>query len=212
MDSSEDYVPDSSEHIRQPNSDRWEAIAESFIRDARRSTVGVSTIRTWAESVVSDRTGRAVLDLGCGPGTPRSEVLFDAGLHVFAIDASPTLAAAYRQHFPGAWVACESVDESHFFDRTFDAVLCWGLVFLLPVEEQRSLIHRVSRALKPGGRFLFTAPAAKCTWADISTGQPSQSLGTEEYRKALEGAGLRLLAEYDDEGENHYYDSVSSKR
>lgn len=186
-------------------SNGWEAVAEAFIRDCERSSIGVATIQSWSESLPR---GGAILDLGCGPGGPRSGVLINNGFRVFGVDASPSLAEAYRLRFPGAQVACERVEESRFFDRAFDAAVAWGLLFLLPVESQRDVVQRVARALKPGGRFLFTAPAQACTWADLSTGRPSQSLGVSAYRSELAEAGLHLVREYDDEGENHYYDAV----
>jgi SAM-dependent methyltransferase len=152
--------------------------------------------------------GGAILDLGCGPGGPRSEVLIIKGFAIYGVEASPTLADAFRRRFPCAEVVCERVEESRFFDRAFEAALAWGLMFLLPAESQRKVIHRVARTLKPGGRYLFTAPAQACTWADLSTGRPSLSLGAHTYKAELAQAGLTCVGEYDDEGENHYYDAV----
>jgi hypothetical protein len=37
------------------------------------------------------------------------------------------------------------------------------------------------------------------------TGLLSTSLGSESYRRLLETAGLELIGEMEDEGENHYY-------
>ena len=42
------------------------------------------------------------------------------------------------------------------------------------------------------------------------TGQESHSLGAEEYKAAFSEAGLTLVGEYEDEGENHYYDTRRS--
>jgi SAM-dependent methyltransferase len=133
--------------------------------------------------------------------------LIDEGFVICGIDASPTLTATFRSRFPHAHVACETVEGSSFFGRTFDAVLAVGLIFLLPADAQRDLIRRVAQALKPGGRFLFTSPADDCTWTDVLTGRRSRSLGTEDYKVILGGAGLALLSEYLDEGDNHYYDA-----
>jgi 2-polyprenyl-3-methyl-5-hydroxy-6-metoxy-1,4-benzoquinol methylase len=91
--------------------------------------------------------GAAVIDLGCGPGFPITEVLVSGGLNVYAVDASPSFVEAFRRNLPGIPVACEAVEDSTFFDRTFDAVIAWGLIFLLPAEEQRRLIHRVADTL-----------------------------------------------------------------
>ena len=118
------------------------------------------------------------------------------------------MASAYQARFPLARVVCEPVEDSSFFDRMFDGVLAWGLMFLLPAETQRSLIHRVGTVMNAGGRFLFTAPFQVCTWADLSTHEPSLSLGRSAYISILADAGFKLIAEYTDEGENHYYDAV----
>jgi cyclopropane fatty-acyl-phospholipid synthase-like methyltransferase len=53
---------------------------------------------------------------------------------------------------------CEAIQESRFFDRTFDAVLAWGLMFLLKSEDQHRLIQRFAEILVLGGRLLFTQP------------------------------------------------------
>jgi hypothetical protein len=52
---------------------------------------------------------------------------------------------------------------------------------------------------------LFTAPREACEWKDAMTGLRSESLGAPAYRRLLETAGLVLLDETEDEGENHYY-------
>ena len=61
--------------------------------------------------------------------------------------------------------------------------------------------------LNAGGRFLFTSPEPACTWADALTGRPSLSLGAAVYKTALSDAALALVAEYDNEGDNHYFDA-----
>jgi 2-polyprenyl-3-methyl-5-hydroxy-6-metoxy-1,4-benzoquinol methylase len=141
-----------------PRADRsagWEAVAQEFIRDSHRSTVGVALVEAWADTLPPDAR---VLDLACGPGTPRSKVLADRGFTLYAIDAAPRLVEEYRIRFPAAQVACEAVEESSFFGETFHGIMAWGLIFLLNADIQRALIPRVARVLQPGGTFLFTAP------------------------------------------------------
>ena len=188
-------------HIPGP-SQGYEAVAREFIAVRTRSTIGVATVRQWAETLPR---GGTVLDLGCGHGVPISEALADAGHAVCGVDSSPSLVAAFRARFPAAAVECARAEDSPFFGRSFDGVVAWGLVFLLAPEAQADLIHRVARALKPGGRFLFTAPSQVADWVDILTGQPSRSLGSDAYRQILHEAGLVLTGEAEDEGENHYY-------
>lgn len=186
-------------------SNGYEAVAAELIAARDRSTIGVVTVREWARSLPA---GASVLDLGCGHGVPISAALMNDGYDVRGIDASPSLIAEFRSRFPGAEAACEPVEESAFFGRTFDGIVAVGLMFLLSAAAQRELVRRVAMALKPGGRFLFTAPTQYATWIDILTGRPSLSLGAEEYERLLSDAGLFLVNEYVDEGENHYYDSV----
>ena len=40
------------------------------------------------------------------------------------------------------------------------------------------------------------------------TGMQSLSLGAEEYQRQLSAVGLSVTSEYEDEGENHYFDAV----
>lgn len=188
-------------------SNGYDAIADEFLagrgdRRTREDAIGVATVRAWARTI---RPGGAVLDLGCGPGDPITHVLIDAGLAAHGVDASPHMVSAFRSRFPGVPVECSSVERSDFFGREFDGVIAWGLLFLLPADAQERLIPKVAHALARDGRFLFTAPAQVCEWRDAMTGQQSHSLGADAYRGLLETAGLILIGEAEDEGENHYY-------
>lgn len=192
-------------------SNGYEGIAAEFLagRGTGRGTgIGVPEVRAWARSLPP---GAAVLDLGCGPGFPITEVLVLEGLRVHAIDASPTFVEVFRRNLAGIPVACEPAEDSSFFDRSYDAVLAWGLMFLLPIAGQHQLIQRVAAALNPGGRFLFTAPAEPLTWQDAMTDLESRSLGAHEYGRLLSAAGLTLGAEYEDVGENHYFDAIAPR-
>jgi cyclopropane fatty-acyl-phospholipid synthase-like methyltransferase len=146
-----------------------------------------------------------VLDLGCGPDMPTIEALLAAGCSVHALDASPSLMSALRERFPEVPVACEAADTSSFFDRRYDGIVAWGLMFLLTPAAQGRVITNVSLALMPGGTFLFTAPSQSCTWTDVLTGQLSTSLGASAYHDLLASEGLVVREEGDDEGGNHYY-------
>ena len=188
-------------------SNGYEAIADEFLagrgdRKTGGTAIGVATVRAWAKTVQPDG---AVLDLGCGPGDPITRVFFDAGFTIYAVDASPRMVSEFRARFPRVPIECNSVEQSSFFGREFDAVIAWGLMFLLPRDAQGLVIEKVARALVGGGRFLFTAPPQVCEWADAMTGKRSESLGAEAYRRLLETAGLLLGGETDDEGANHYY-------
>jgi SAM-dependent methyltransferase len=191
----------------------YEAVSEEFLArrgsSITRSTgIGVKEVRKWARTLPRKSS---VIDLGCGPGFPITTVLVEEGLHVFGVDAAPSFVAAFQRNLPGTPIICEAVQESRLFDRTFDAGLAWGLMFLLQAEEQHRLIQRFAEILVPGGRLLFTSTAKPAVWKDGMTGLESLSLGAEQYRKLLGTVGISVAEEYEDEGENHYFDAFKGK-
>src|SRR5215469_8413943 len=103
-------------------SNGYEGIAAEFLARrgcgrTRSAGIGVKMVRNWAKMLPC---GAAVIDLGCGPGFPITEVLVVEGLKVFGVDAAPTFVQAFRRNLPNTPVACESGQDSRFFDRTFD--------------------------------------------------------------------------------------------
>jgi SAM-dependent methyltransferase len=199
--------------IRMDRSNGYEAVSEEFLARrgnsrTRSTAIGVKEVRNWAKTLPR---ASSVIDLGCGPGFPITVVLIEEGLQVFAVDAAPSFVAAFQRNLPGTPIICESVLESRLFDRTFDAVLSMGLLFLLKVEEQHRLIQRFAEILVPGGRLLFTSTAKPNVWNDAMTGLESISLGAEEYRKLLGAAGISVAEEYEDVGESHYFDAFKGR-
>jgi SAM-dependent methyltransferase len=179
----------------------YDRIAEHFIA-ARNSRFGPTVVREWCKSL---HPGCAVLDIACGYGVPTAQTLVDEGFQLYAVDASPKLLAEFRKRFPNAQAQCAAAEDSDFFGRTFDAIICWGLMFILPIDVQRTLIQKVAGALNPGGKFLFTSTKAVNTWNDSLTGEESHSPGAEWYRKVVSEAGLIVERETSDEGENYYF-------
>lgn len=164
-------------------------------------------MKAWAAALPPDAD---ILELGSGTGEPITSTLIAAGFSVSALDASPAMVKVFRDRFPETPVACEPVESSTFFNRKFDAVLAVGLIFLLPPSSQIAVLKRVSGALKPGGRFLFSAPTETGQWQDELTGQTSHSLGREAYVAALSESGFERIESLQDEGGSHYYDAHKS--
>ncbi|WAC11441.1 class I SAM-dependent methyltransferase [Dyadobacter pollutisoli] len=185
-------------------SNGYEENAATFIRC--RSTgingVGVASVRNWARSLFLNAT---VLDIGCGTGLPISKTLADEGLTIYGMDASPSMVQIFKQNFRNSPVACEAAEDSSFFNRQFDAIIAWGLMFLLPEKTQKVVIQKIANALSNGGKLLFTAPAQKMKWEDAITRIESVSLGAESYKELLVASGLSVIEEFEDEGGNHYY-------
>lgn len=188
-------------------SNGYEGIASRYVagrgtRPADGDAIGAAIVRAWAHAF---SPGATVLDLGSGPGEPSTRILQEAGHATYAVDASASMVAAFRLRFPDAPIEHNTVEASAFFDRTFDGVLAWGLLFLLEPAAQARVIEKVAGALDPGGRFLFTAPEEPLEWLDAMTGRPSHSLGAHAYQRLLHDVGLTWVAAARDEGGNHYY-------
>jgi SAM-dependent methyltransferase len=191
----------------EDGSNGYEAVANIYIagrgtRSRVGDSIGTAVVKAWADAFPP---GATVLDLGSGPGEPSTRILQEAGLTTYAVDASPTMVAAFRERFPGVPIERNTVEASEYFNRTFSGVLAWGLLFLLDPAAQALVIEKVARALNPGGRFLFTAPKEPLEWLDAMTDRQSQSLGAQTYERLLRDAGLTWVADAQDEGENHYY-------
>lgn len=186
----------------------YDDLAEVFGRGRVRSPVGASQVRGWASSL---GPGAEVLDVACGVGIPITQAIVDAGCRVHAIDASPRMIEQFKINVPDVPVCCEAVETMTHFGRLFDGVVAWGLVFLLAPDAQHTAIARLAGAVRPGGQLLFTAPWQVGEWKDALTGRDSHALGVDVYRCLIDDAGLTLVREFDDEGENHYYQARRSR-
>ena len=165
--------------VIEDGSNGYDEIASIYVagrgtRPLVGDAIGAATVRAWADAFPP---GATVLDLGAGPGEPSTRILREAGVATYAVEASSAMVAAFRERFPDVPIDQSTVEASRFFDRTFDGVLAWGLLFLLTPAAQALVIEKVARALEPGGRFLFTAPKEPLQWLDAMTGRRSQSLG-----------------------------------
>lgn len=189
-------------------SEGYEDIAEEFLE--ARSNVGSALIKSWAMQHIPPSA--CVLDVGCGPGIPVTEVLDALGFEIYAIDASPSLLAKFRKRFPNAKTACESAQESSFFNHMFDGAVAIGLIFLLTPDDQRAVIQNIAAKIKPGGRFLFSAPKQTGEWKDNLTNRTSYSLGEANYKNLICESGLTFIDYLSDENGNNYYDTAKPTR
>jgi cyclopropane fatty-acyl-phospholipid synthase-like methyltransferase len=180
---------------------------EKFIRHRGASIegVGVPSVHLWVKQF---KKNSELLDLGCGTGLPISHVLWHSGMIVKGIDNSPKMCDAFKTNLPEVEIACEDLLDSNFFNRSFDGIIGWGIIFLFNPKEQERILHKVARHLKPKGKFLFTAPIEKCSWKDILTSQKLESLGKEKYIEIGNNCHLKLENQFLDTGNNNYYSFV----
>jgi trans-aconitate 2-methyltransferase len=100
--------------------------------------------------LLAPRPGESILDVGCGTGQLTAAIAA-AGASVTGIDSSAEMIGKARQNYPALRFEVADAGNLNFhaqFDAAFsNAVLHW-------IREAGSVAGGVSRALKPGGRFV----------------------------------------------------------
>lgn len=183
----------------------YDLIAEWYASDRTRQT-GVPEVTNLAASI---SRGSRVLDIGCGNGIPITRTLLDAGHHVVGLDSSVEMLARFRVNLPDTPVIRGRVQTCAFADRTFDAAVAWGVMFHIDQAEQIKAIASVSRVLRIGAPFLFTA-------GDVEGPEPIEgtmdgvvfryfSFSVENYRRVLAEHGFTLVDVHADRGGNTHY-------
>ncbi len=124
-------------------------------------------IREWARTIPR---GSSILNLGSDERVPIARVLTDEGFTMYGVDAP-------------------AIEDSEFFNRTFDGVIALGVMSGLPPPMQSIVIGKVARALRRGGKFLFTAPQH----------------AAREYQRVLRDQGMLMVGEQSDDEHTYYF-------
>ena len=170
--------------------------ADSYGRDARF----VSDLGADVVTLLAPKPGERILDLGCGDGA-LTEKIAAAGAEVVAVDSSPEfIAAARTRGLDARLMDGEALTFSDEFDAVFsNAALHW-------MRDAGAVLDGVSRALKPGGRFVAEfgghgnvaaiatamAAVARNRGVDPALAQPWYFPTPAEYANLLEDKGFSV--------------------
>jgi len=183
----------------------YDLIADWYSGDRGR-TVGVPEALALA-SRLSEHS--RILDVGCGNGVPITEALVAAGHRVIGLDSSSGMLARFRINLPDTALVRADCRACPFLDSAFDAAISWGMLFHLTRAAQAVALANVSRVLKPGAPFLFTA-------AEIADADDNGITGTmngvtfnyyavADYASLLREHGFVLVDVHDDPGVSTYF-------
>ncbi len=183
----------------------YDLIAEWYASD-RTHLTGVPEVAALAASL---HVGARILDVGCGNGNPITRTLLAAGHHVIGLDSSAKMLGRFRVNLPDTPVIRGRVQDCAFADSCFDAAVAWGVMFHIDQTEQIRAIASVSRVLRVGAPFLFTA-------GDAEGPEPIEgtmdgvvfryfSFSVDNYRRVLGDHCFTLENVHADRGGNTYY-------
>lgn len=120
------------------------------------------------------KKGARILELGCGMGIPAAK--FFANNHNYlGVDISDVQIRRAKKLVPRGRFHRADMTSLRFPAESFDAVVSFYSIIHLPLKEQRPLLRRVYRWLKPGG--VFVAMLGHGRW----TGREKDWFGAEMF-------------------------------
>jgi trans-aconitate methyltransferase len=138
--------------------------------------------------------GAAVLDLGCGGGSPVALHMAAQGFRVTGVDSSAALISLCRTRMPDQeWIVGDM--RSLALGRQFDGLLAWDSFFHLSHEHQRTMFAIFAAHAAPAATLMFNAGFAHGEAVGSYRGDPlyHASLDASEYEALLADCGFDLV-------------------
>ncbi|POX46683.1 SAM-dependent methyltransferase [Streptomyces sp. Ru71] len=143
--------------------------------------------------------GSRVLDVGSGTGRPTAAALTAAGHDVLGVDVSPVMVSLAARQVPEARFRHADIRELPLEEESLDAVCVYFSLLQMSRPEQRDVVGKLARALRPAGSMvLATVPADVEDLPIEFMGQPvrATSFGAEDFAALARSAGLTVLARH----------------
>ncbi len=169
-------------------------------QEYNKHTSFVSALALPVVDLLAPKDGEKILDAGCGDGTLAVEIE-KRGAKVIGVDMSSEMIEACRNRGVEAYIS--SVTELKYeneFDAVFsNAMLHWVL-------DAKTAVYNISKALKPGGRFVCEFGGGNNAYALVSAMQevfdkhddfgkfnsPWYFPSVKEYKTLLESEGFKV--------------------
>ncbi len=140
--------------------DRQAAQAKVFdrIKDRYDEAFPLNSVQIEAVEWLCERlpTNARVLDAGCGTGKPTAKQLIDAGHRVIGIDTSEGMLDNARRNVPQAEFLNRDLLDLGSDLGTFDAVVAFFVLLLLPKAEIPEALVRLRQVLRPSGYLMIS--------------------------------------------------------
>ena len=137
----------------------YDAISRAYRDDDGRANSGTDEgpdqYARWIDDLSRLLGPRArILDLGCGAGVPATKLLVEKNFNVLGIDISRVQIERARRLVPGATFELADMVIWEHEPATFDAVVSFYALIHVPLQDQRNLLPKIRRWLRPGGYLL----------------------------------------------------------
>ena len=132
----------------------YDRIGEAYSRDASLTQQELRT-RTVSYLKKALPRGSALLDLGCGAGTPTTKQLAEH-FTVTGVDISQRQIERARRDVPAATFIRADITSLHLPPGSFDAVTAFFSIIHVPRHEQTDLLRSIASWLRPNGLFFAT--------------------------------------------------------
>jgi hypothetical protein len=193
---------------RQPSGVPWKEDSLNLVNDknglteaSRRSPIDtVESVRQWTHGF---RPEAEVLEIGFESGAI-PQVLIDANLSLYLVEASHTRLGIFRLMFPEVPSVYSGAKGCTFFSRTFDGVLLCGSSRAMLEPKQLAQLARIERLLRAGGRLLIIIPPQNQEAVDFDEGASAKDV----YERVLRNSGLDILPGLFDRSGNEYVSAV----
>ena len=169
----------------------YESKAEQFDRERAKHLFEEPWLDKFAEHLPANAR---ILDLGCGSGEPIAKYFIDRGHAITGYDYSEAMISIATGRFPDhRWIVGDM--RSLDLGETFDGVLGWHSFFHLTRDEQRLVIPRFAKHLRPKAPLLLTIGEGDGEVIGHVGGELvyHSSLTLDEYRQLLKQARLEIL-------------------
>jgi SAM-dependent methyltransferase len=162
--------------------------------DADRRAAGWND-RKWHDRFVALLPeSAAVLDIGCGGGSPVACNLVEHGMRVTGVDSSHNLIALCRERMPEQeWIVADM--RSLQLGRTFDGILAWDSFFHLSPDAQRAMFAIFAAHAHRGTILMFNTGPGFGEAIGNYRGDPlyHASLDRSEYQQLLAQHGFQTV-------------------
>ena len=113
---------------------------------------------------------KTALDVGCGTGGRIINRILENGFEITGIDISEGMLALARENHPQVRFEQADIIEWETADR-FDLIVAWDSIFHLPLEQQKPVVEKLCRFLKPQGILVYTFGDAEGAHEDTWLGE-----------------------------------------